>query len=112
MRRRCDRNHVVYQITCLVTGERYVGITVVRGRAFKRSLEIRWRGHLYHALIENRHNPLQQRIREYKEQDFEKEIISVVRGKRRAHKLETEIIKTTKPELNVVSNNNEKISVP
>lgn len=110
MKRRCDRNHVVYQITCLITGERYVGITVVRGRAFKRSIDIRWQGHLYHALVENRHNPLQQRIREYGEQGFKKEILSIVRGKKQAHKFETEIIKTTKPELNVVSNETISIS--
>lgn len=101
MKRRCDRNHIVYQIFCVPTGERYIGITVVRGRAFQKSLKIRWAGHVYHALVEQRNYPLQQRIREHGENNFQISTISIVRGKKSAHELERTLIKSTSPELNV-----------
>jgi len=92
---------VVYQITCRPTGERYIGITVVRGRAFLKSVKIRWQGHVYHATVENRENPLQRRIREYGEEAFTHELLCVIRGKQAAHDHERELIKSTLPELNV-----------
>lgn len=101
MKRRCDRNHAVYQITCKPTGERYIGITVVRGRAFQRSVKIRWEGHVYHAMIEGREYPLQQRIREYGAEAFTHELLCVIRGKQAAHDHERELIKASNPELNV-----------
>jgi len=101
MKRRCDRNHAVYQITCRPTGERYVGITVIRGRAFLRSVRLRWEGHVYHATVEGRDYPLQRRIREYGPEAFTHELLCVVRGKQAAHDHERQLIKTTLPELNV-----------
>lgn len=101
MKRRCDRNHAIYSIVCKPTGERYVGLTVVRGRAFQGSVKIRWEGHVYHALVEGRDNPLQQRIREYGPDAFSHELLCVVRGKQAAHDYERELIKATNPELNV-----------
>ena len=101
MKRRSDRNHAVYQIVCRPTGERYIGITVVRGRAFHKSVNIRWQGHIYHAIVEGRMNPLQQRIREYGPEAFSHELLCVVRGKQAAHDHERELIKASNPELNV-----------
>ena len=101
MKRRSDRNHIVYQLLCLATNERYIGITVVRGRAFQRSVKLRWEGHIYHATVEGRNGPLQQRIREYGPQAFVHEILCIVRGKQAAHDHERELIKTTHPELNI-----------
>jgi hypothetical protein len=101
MKRRCDRNHAVYQIVCRPTGERYIGITVVRGRAFQKSVKIRWQGHIYHAMVEDRQYPLQQRIREYGPDAFAHELICVIRGKQAAHDYERDLIVTTRPELNV-----------
>lgn len=101
MKRRSDRNHVVYQIVCRPTGERYIGVTVVRGRAFQKSVKIRWQGHIYHATVENRDNPLQKRIREYGADAFSHSLLCVIRGKQAAHDFERDLIKTTNPELNV-----------
>lgn len=101
MKRRCDRNHIVYQILCVTTGERYIGITVVRGRAFQKSLKMRWQGHIYHATVEQRNYPLQQRIRQYGENNFLVSTITIIRGKKAAHELERQLIKETLPELNV-----------
>lgn len=101
MKRRSDRNHVVYRLTCTSTGERYIGITVVRGRAIQRSVRIRWDGHVYHAVVEGRNGPLQQRIREHGPWSFTHEVICVVRGKQAAHNRERELIRETNPELNV-----------
>lgn len=100
-KRRVDRNHIIYQITCEPTGETYIGITVARGRAYKGSVDIRWQGHLYHANIENRPYPIHQRIREHGDGAFSKEILHIVRGKTEAHSLEKTLIREKNPPLNV-----------
>lgn len=99
-KRRSDRNHAVYQIVCRPTGERYIGLTVVRGRAFQKSVTIRWEGHVHHAM-EGRDYPLQRRIREFGPEAFDHELIRVVRGKQPAHDLEKSLIVSLQPELNV-----------
>lgn len=100
MKRRSDRNHIVYEITCADTGERYIGITVVKGQAIQKSIKIRWKCHVYYATIKQGNNPLQQRIREFGDK-FKFRIIKVVRGKQNAHDMELQLIRETKPELNV-----------
>lgn len=100
-KRRSDRNHLVYLIRCTNTGEEYIGITVVRGRAFNKSLAIRWRDHLYHAFVEGRNHLLQKAIRKHGEEAFEHEILWIVRGKSAAHEVEREEIGKRKPTLNV-----------
>jgi hypothetical protein len=103
-KRRIDRNHAVYQITCKITGERYIGITVCIGRAFLKSVKARWQRHLYHALVENRAYPLQNAIRTYGEEAFTIALMTVVRGKKAAHQLERQLIREHNPELNVECN--------
>lgn len=100
-KRRSDRNHAIYMITCKPTGERYVGITAIRGRAFLKSVKLRWSNHVYHAVVEGRDYPLQRAIREYGEGLFSYELLMVVRGKKEAHQLELDIINQLRPELNV-----------
>ncbi len=100
-KKRCDRNHAVYMITCKTTGERYIGITVIRGRAFQGSVKTRWEGHVYHAMIEGRDYPLQRAIRQHGPSAFTHELIQIVRGKQAAHDLEMNLIETMNPELNV-----------
>jgi hypothetical protein len=56
---------------------------------------------VYHAMVENRDNPLQQRIREHGPESFHHELLCVIRGKQAAHDYERELIKSTNPELNV-----------
>jgi hypothetical protein len=99
-KRRNDRNHIVYKLTCAATGESYIGITVANGRAFKKSLATRWQKHVYHAVVEERPYRLQEAIRTHGEKSFEHEIIRVVRGKAEAHTMERAWIKVEKPALN------------
>lgn len=101
-KRRSDRNHAVYRITCLATGESYIGITAVTGRAFQKSVKIRWNRHLYHALVEKREYPLQIAIREHGPSAFAHELLCVIRGKQAAHDYEKALIQAEMPELNVV----------
>jgi hypothetical protein len=100
-KRRCDRNHAVYQIRCKATGERYIGITVVMGRAVKKSVRKRWLSHVYHAEIEGRSHRLQRAIRRHGPGAFTHELLAVVRGKQAAHDLEMKMIRRRRPQLNV-----------
>lgn len=99
-RRRCDRNHAIYMVTCKVTGERYIGLTRINGRAVIKSIKQRWKNHVYAAFIENRPYLFQQRIREYGEKEFNITLLLVVRGKKLAHITEKKFVETVKPELN------------
>ena len=99
-KRRNDRNHVIYQITA-PNGDRYIGITFVRGRAFKRSAKIRWEAHMRNALDYGRDNLLSLSIREHGVEGFKREILEVVRGKKATHARERELIAEMKPELNM-----------
>jgi hypothetical protein len=101
-KRRSDRLHVIYQLTCNPTGETYIGITVARGRAFKKSMDIRWTGHCYHATVENRPTTLADRIRTHGANAFGKEILAVVRGKTEAHAKEMNYIRNLRPSLNIL----------
>jgi hypothetical protein len=38
---RSDRNHVIYQVTCMDTNDSYIGLTVAKGQAFLRSDKVR-----------------------------------------------------------------------
>ena len=100
-KRRTDRNHVIYLITCKVTGDTYVGITVATGRAYKKSVAKRWTKHLYHALVEKRTGLLQIAIREHGADAFEHTVLEIVRGKAATHKRERELIGELAPTLNV-----------
>lgn len=99
-KRRSDRTHLVYMITCEPTGERYIGITVSIGRAYQKSVKSRWQKHVYHALIEGRDYALQRAIREHGEESFAHELLYIVRGKAAAHEIERELIELEAPELN------------
>jgi hypothetical protein len=120
--RRSDRNHIIYLITCLDTGDTYIGLTVMRYKALRGSLEARWKGHVYHAIVEGREGLIGAAIRQYgtdiqfkigpkslirkesKNTGFRMEILDVVRGKALAHTTEVYYIKTLRPTLNIGSN--------
>lgn len=117
--RRSDRNHIIYKITCLLTADSYIGLTVMRSRALRGSLEARWKGHVYHALIEGREGRIGAAIRQHGtavsfvigpksspnlSNGFKMEVLDVVRGKALAHKIEVSYIRTQRPSLNIASN--------
>lgn len=99
-KRRSDRNHLIYRLTDVITGEHYIGLTVSKGRAYWKSLATRWQKHLYHACVEKRPYILQKRIRAHGPEAFEYEILYIVRGKAAAHELERSLIKKYMPALN------------
>jgi len=98
---RSDRNHVVYKLICTQTGEAYYGITVARGRAFKKSMLARWKHHVRNAIVYRKETLLYDRIREVGPEAWKLEIVNVIRGKQPAHDLERQLIKEHQPELNM-----------
>ena len=99
-KRRSDRTHVVYQLTNMVTGEIYIGITVATGRAYLGSLKERWKRHVSRATRQTMEWNLCNSIRQYGERAFSREILHLIRGKAAAHSMETALIHSLKPALN------------
>ena len=104
-KRRSDRYHLVYQLTA-PSGERYVGVTFVRGdsrsiKARNRSTEARFKAHCRNALDYNHKTLLCEAIRECGPDAFAKDILEVIRGKKQTHARERELIAELKPELNM-----------
>jgi len=109
-KRRSDRNHVIYQIENIHTGERYIGMTYARGRAFLKSAKARWTAHKYNALVDKRDTLFYDNVREWGVDAFKVSVLQVVRGKKECHIEETELIKTVQPELNMESMGRKKNS--
>jgi hypothetical protein len=106
-KRRTDRNHVIYLITCIKTGDTYVGVTRALGRAYLHSAKERLRKHSRDALNEGRHEPIHDCIRDHVtnwrrvHEAFTVEVLAVVRGKAAGHARELELINELDPSLNV-----------
>lgn len=100
-KRRNDRNQVIYLLTCTVTGERYIGLTVARSRAYKRSMKIRFEAHVRNATIYGKDTLLYRAMRTHGPNSFSKEVLEVVRGKAEAHRRELEIGRELGVELNM-----------
>ena len=98
---RSDRNHVVYRLICTQTGETYFGVTVARGRAYKKSMLARWKHHVRNALVYDKQTVLYDRLREVGPEEWKLEIVAVIRGKQPAHDYERHLIKEHQPELNM-----------
>ncbi len=104
-KRRSDRYHLVYQLTA-PTGERYVGVTFVRGdsrsvKARNKSAEARFKAHCRNALDYDHKTLLCEAIRECGPDAFTKDILAVIRGKKETHAKERELIAEIMPELNM-----------
>ena len=99
-KRRNDRTHVIYMLTA-PNGDRYVGVTFSRGRAYQRSAKIRWEAHCRNAFKYGHETLIADAIRKFGEDSFERVVLEVIRGKQNAHDRERELIAFTKPELNM-----------
>ena len=99
-KKRSDRNHLVYVITCVPTNEQYIGVTVVKPAGKKKSLNQRWQGHLYKALVLRERWELPRAIRKYGQDSFTSSVLEVVRGKKAAFALEAALINALKTKLN------------
>lgn len=100
MKKRCDRNHVIYAVTCTDTGDQYIGLTVAQGRAFLRSVKLRWQKHVSRAIREDKQWELYQFLRDNTEAEYTYEVLEVVRGRKPAHQRERELIAEFEPTLN------------
>lgn len=98
-KRRSDRNHVIYVITNIVTGDQYLGLTGINS-TIKKSLHVRIRKHIQRAYAETKSWGLCENIREYGTESFTYGTLEIVRGKAQAHVRENELIKQYNPSLN------------
>jgi hypothetical protein len=99
-KRRSDRNHVLYRVTCPETGDSYIGLTVAQGQAFLRSVKVRFQKHISRAKCENRQWAFCKFIRSNSAVTFKYEVIEVVRGRKPAYQRERELIAAYAPTLN------------
>lgn len=99
-KKRNDRNHVLYRVTCIDTGDSYIGLTVAQGQAFLRSVKVRWQKHVSRAMCENKAWSFCEFLREYHDAEYRYEVIEVVRGRKPAHQRERELIRELNPTLN------------
>ena len=97
---RNDRNHIIYEIVNTINDKRYVGLTVSRGRAYKKSVLIRFHQHCMRALTENKDWALYIDMRKYDHDVYEVSIVDIVRGKAEAHRIETDLIHNYEYKLN------------
>lgn len=96
---RNDRNHAIYVITCEVTGEQYVGITVASGNV-KMRLRVRMQKHAERARNEKKNWGLCNALRTHGPENFTYGLLEIVRGKLAAHARENDIIRAYVPALN------------
>lgn len=99
-KRRNDRNHLIYLITCAVTDEQYIGVTVMKGAAKKKTLKQRWSGHVYKAEKLQEIWGLSAAIREHGSDNFSMDLLEVIRGKKDAFAREAYLINKYKTQLN------------
>lgn len=104
-KKRTDRNHVIYKVTCVVTGDFYVGLTVcTHGTTIKGvqyAADRRFQKHACRATSEKANLPLCKSIRRHGKESFVVEPLWIVRGKETAHEVEREVVKDLNPNLNV-----------
>ena len=99
-KKRSDRNHVIYQVTCVDTGDSYIGLTVAKGQAFLRSVKVRWQKHVSRAMREDKSWAFCEALRGNVDAEWRYEVLEVVRGRKPAHQRERELIYYYEPNLN------------
>lgn len=99
-KKRSDRNHVIYQITCVDTGDTYIGLTVACGRAFLNSVKVRLQKHFSAAKCTEKDWVFAEFIRTNPDVSYTYEVLEVVRGRKPAHSRERELIAACTPSLN------------
>lgn len=92
--------HVIYKVTCTVTDETYIGLTVCAGNTPKKAVQGRWQRHVTRALRHDKDWRLCEAIRTHGAEAFKVEVLEKVRGKAQAHQREREVTKTIGATLN------------
>jgi len=101
-KKRSDRNQVIYSLTCSVTQEKYIGLTVARGRKYKYSAKLRLIAHVRNATIYGKDTILYRAMRQHGPTSFKLEVLEVVRGKAEGHRRELVLIQEHMATLNMV----------
>lgn len=96
MKKRCDRNHVIYRMT--IGDQSYIGLTVANGRAFAKAVKLRVQKHISRAFKEDKDWSICEVIRSAEVVEYE--VLEVVRGRKPAHQREREYIREYQPSLN------------
>jgi hypothetical protein len=99
-KKRSDRNYVLYQVTCEDTGDSYIGLTVSQGRAFLRSVKVRWQKHVSRAVRENKPWYFCEFLRSMPDAEYTYQVVEVIRGRKKAYQRERELIREISPTLN------------
>ncbi len=99
-RRRSDRNFILYQLKNTKTGEIYIGISAVLGRALNKTLRRRFAKHISKAMCAGKSWRLHKALRKHAPEVWEPTIVNVVRGKKAAFRLERETIRALATSLN------------
>ena len=99
-KKRSDRNHVIYQITNIATGDTYVGLTVAQGQAYLRSVKVRWQKHVSAALKDGKDWAFSKALLAAPDDSWRYQVLEVVRGRKNAHHRERELIGELSPTLN------------
>lgn len=99
-KRRSDRKHVIYCAVNVLSGDFYIGLTVVSGQAIKKSVKVRWQKHVSRAKCEAKEWSMCAHIREWGPECFDLKVLDVVRGRKPAHQAEREFIRRLQPTLN------------
>ena len=97
---RSDRNHVLYRVEWIDTGDSYIGLTVAQGHAFLRSVKVRWQKHVSRAMCEDKNWSFCAAIRDNADAVWRYEVLEVVRGRKPAHQRERQLIAEYEPNLN------------
>ena len=99
-KKRSDRNHVLYRVICMDTGDSYIGLTVADGQAYLRSVKVRWQKHVSRALREDKGWNFCEFLRNNREAEYRYEVLDIVRGRKNAHQVERALIELFEPTLN------------
>ena len=99
-KKRSDRNHVLYRVTCMDTGDTYIGLTVANGQAYVRSVKVRWQKHVSRAVRENKNWAFCKALRKLVSAEWRYEVLEIVRGRKNAYQRERELIGELNPSLN------------
>lgn len=96
MKKRCDRNHVIYRM--FIGDQSYIGLTVANGRAFGKAVKLRVQKHISRAMIEQKDWSICDALRGAEIVEYE--VLEVIRGRKPAHQRERVLIGTLNPSLN------------
>ena len=96
MKKRCDRNHVIYRM--IIGDQSYIGLTVANGRAFGKAVKLRVQKHISRAVREDKDWSICEALRSVDTVEYE--VLEVVRGRKPAHQRERVLIAEMAPTLN------------